>query len=183
MFSATSFKSCTGTIRFNSNRSVAILSFPLLQFYTNVSSLPMSPQCFLSVETLCFVSDMFSTSTALTLLCYGFVLMRLSIWCILAVKHLCCLFLCEIHIQPARCEKYQCQSFRTQLHSEPVSLLSALQPDRDLLCEELVHRFQERPGLEVDTQAVGLPRQLLHGFLHLHLEYWKQIFAGIVLDF
>lgn len=70
MISATSFKSCTETIRFNSNRRVAILFFPLLQFYTNVSSLPMSPQCFLSVETLCFVGDLFSTETALTLLCY-----------------------------------------------------------------------------------------------------------------
>lgn len=46
-----------------------------------------------------------------------------------------------------------------------------MQPDRNLLREELVHRLQERSGLEVDTQADGLPRQLLHGFLHLHLEY------------
>lgn len=61
----------------------------------------MSPQCFLSVETLCFISDLFSTETALTLLCYCSVHMRLSIWCILAVKHLLFVSLWNTHTASA----------------------------------------------------------------------------------
>lgn len=96
MLSATSFKSCSETIRFNSNRRVATLSFPLLQFYTFFKilySLPMSPQCFLSVQTLCFVGDLFLpwNYPDITLL----LLMRLKT-CILVVKRSCILFLCEV---------------------------------------------------------------------------------------
>lgn len=62
----------------------------------------------------------------------------------------------------------------------PISLSFPAQPDGDLLCAKLVHQFPERPGLEVDTRTDGLPRQLLHGLLHLHLERRKQIFSGVV---
>lgn len=68
------------------------------------------------------------------------------------------------------CSSVPIPLYSTQL-SKYVSLFSVMQPDRDLLREELVHRLQERSGLEVDTQANRLPCKLLHGFLHLHLEY------------